>query len=81
MFNGKYIERQYKLLKKLGDQPLDSPVRRDELMRLFGAEKGNIADVYISRLRKKLEDPHGPRIIETVRGEGYRLKVKIKKYT
>lgn len=32
----------------------------------------NIVDVYIGRLRHKLES-HGPRVIETVRGFGYRL--------
>ena len=72
-------EHEYKLLEKLGE--INAPVSRESLMKLLGADEGNIADVYISRLRKKLETPYGSRIIETVRGKGYKLLVKIKKYT
>ena len=74
-------ELEYRLLERLGEGSGNSVVPREELMALFGAEKGNIADVYVSRLRKKLEDPSCPRIIETVRGKGYKIRVKIKKYT
>jgi len=36
--------------------------------------ESNAVDVYIRRLRKKLEkDPSGPRLIHTVRGSGYKL--------
>ena len=35
----------------------------------------NIVDVYIGKLRKKLDQEHGPSLIETVRGMGYRLNV------
>ena len=72
---------EYRLLERLGEGSDNSVVPREEVMALFGAEKGNIADVYVSRLRKKLEDPSCPRIIETVRGKGYKIRVKIKKYT
>lgn len=35
----------------------------------------NVVDVYIQRLRRKIDDPDGsPSLIETVRGVGYRLK-------
>jgi two-component system, OmpR family, response regulator len=34
----------------------------------------NIVDVYVGYLRKKLEDPSGPRLIRTVRGVGFRLE-------
>jgi two-component system OmpR family response regulator len=34
----------------------------------------NIIDVYIRRLRKKLDEPFSTRTIETVRGAGYRLR-------
>ena len=50
----------------------DEPVSRDELNRLLGAEKGNIADVYICRLRRKLESDD-KRIIFTVRSRGYKI--------
>lgn len=55
----------------------DTPVSREELSLLFGAEKGNISDVYICRLRKKLEEPTGIKIITTVREKGYALSLKI----
>ena len=33
----------------------------------------NVVEVYVARLRRKLDGPGGPRRIETVRGMGYRL--------
>ena len=33
----------------------------------------NIIEVYIRRLRRKLDEPYGRRFIQTVRGAGYRL--------
>ncbi|MEO7571596.1 MAG: response regulator transcription factor [Acidimicrobiales bacterium] len=33
----------------------------------------NIVEVYVGRLRRKLDDSDGPRSIETIRGAGYRL--------
>ena len=74
-------ENEFRLLERLGESCSHAVVTREDLMELLGAEAGNITDVYVSRLRKKLEDPLGPRIIETVRGKGYKLRVKIKKYT
>ena len=35
----------------------------------------NIVDVYIRFLRKKIDDQHQVKLIETVRGRGYRMKV------
>lgn len=53
-------------------------VSRDELSRLLGHEEkcGNLVDVYICRLRKKLEKPLGYRVITTVRGVGYKSERK-----
>src|SRR5512142_1020539 len=34
----------------------------------------NVVDVYIRRLRRKVDDPHESKLIETVRGAGYRLR-------
>ncbi len=51
-------------------------VSREELSKAIGhdSEKGgNIVDVYICRLRKKIEFPIGRRLIFTVRGLGYSL--------
>jgi two-component system OmpR family response regulator len=36
----------------------------------------NIVEVYISHLRRKLNEPSGPARIETVRGRGYRLRIE-----
>jgi DNA-binding response OmpR family regulator len=38
-----------------------------------GASASNLVDVYIRRLRRKLDDPFQQKLIETVRGSGYRL--------
>ncbi len=46
-------------------------VPRDTLAPLTGG--GNSVDVYVCRLRRKLEKPLGIRLIHTVRGQGYRL--------
>ena len=55
----------------------DEAVSREELNLLLGAESGNIADVYICRLRKKLEEGDGKRVIFTVRSKGYRISSDI----
>ena len=34
----------------------------------------NVVDVYIRRLRRKVDDPFPIKLIETVRGAGYRLR-------
>jgi DNA-binding response OmpR family regulator len=33
----------------------------------------NVVDVYIRRLRRKIDDPFDVKLFETVRGAGYRL--------
>lgn len=66
---------EWRVLNCLAEK-CDAPVSREELSLLLGAEKGNISDVYICRLRKKLEEPTGIKIITTVREKGYALSVK-----
>ena len=34
----------------------------------------NVVDVHIRRLRRKVDDPYEAKLIETVRGAGYRLR-------
>ena len=36
--------------------------------------RSNVVDVYVRRLRRKLDEPFGRRSLETVRGGGYRLR-------
>ncbi len=52
-------------------------VSRQHIMKLLGADDGNISDVYICALRKKLELPIGKRIIFTQRGVGYHTNLKM----
>ena len=37
----------------------------------------NLVDVYIRRLREKMDDPFEPRLLHTVRGMGYILKDRL----
>jgi two-component system OmpR family response regulator len=55
----------------------------DVLTRLFLLEhawdfayenRSNVIDVYIRRLRRKIDEPFGCESLETVRGVGYRLR-------
>lgn len=54
-------------------------VPREYISRILGANEGNISDVYICRLRKKLEAPLGKKFIFAIRGKGYRTNLIIKK--
>jgi two-component system, OmpR family, response regulator len=36
--------------------------------------RSNVVDVYIRRLRRKIDEPFGAESLETVRGAGYRLR-------
>ena len=54
-------------------------VERGRISELLGAPDSNIVDVYICRLRKKLEAPLNRKLIYAERGRGYRTILKIKK--
>ena len=49
-------------------------VSRDALSAVLGGG-GNSVDVYVCRLRAKIEKPLGRRMIVTVRGAGYRMDI------
>ncbi len=49
-------------------------VSREELSTLLGGG-GNSVDVYVCKLRTKIEKPLGRRMIVTVRGVGYRMDI------
>ena len=36
--------------------------------------RSNVVDVYVRRLRAKIDEPFGRQTLETVRGAGYRLR-------
>ncbi len=66
---------EMKLLLQLAGRP-GQTLSREELMNTVWDDSGesNTVDVYIRRLRRKLEvDPAHPAIIQSIRGIGYRL--------
>ena len=75
--NRKYIlsDTEYKILDLLCKSS-QNIVPRESLQELFDNEKSNISDVYICKLRKKLEGPLGQRLILTVREKGYKILAK-----
>ena len=67
-------ENEYALLLKLYEN-INMPVSRDELGAALSSAEGNICDVYICKLRSKLEAGGSERLIFTVRSKGYMLKI------
>lgn len=69
---------EYSLLVALATQPGRVFTRAQLLEQVWGADyfgDDHVVDVHIANLRKKLgENPGQPRLIDTVRGVGYRLK-------
>ena len=65
---------EYAILNKLYDN-LGASVSREELNKVLSSAAGNMCDVYICRLRTKLESDGNKRFIFTVRGKGYMLKI------
>lgn len=69
---------ELRILKRLCITP-STTVCRNELATLFEkATDGNMVDVYICRLRKKLESATKEKVIYTIRGEGYMTNYCIK---
>jgi DNA-binding response OmpR family regulator len=73
--------REFELLRYLADRP-GKVVLRDELLRaVWGYQHAPVTrcvDSLVLRLRRKLEDdPHHPRFIRTVHGDGYCLTMTL----
>jgi len=69
--------REYALLEYLMRHPNRLITRQMAENSLWGSESSvasNVVDVYIRRLRRKLDDPFEVKLIETLRGAGYRMK-------
>jgi DNA-binding response OmpR family regulator len=69
--------REYELLEFMARNPRRALPRDLLLSRVWGQESGvetNVVDVYVAYLRKKLEAPGKPKLIQTVRGVGYALR-------
>ncbi|NJN76497.1 MAG: response regulator transcription factor [Synechococcaceae cyanobacterium RL_1_2] len=70
--------KEFKLLKYLMEHPEQILTREQILENVWGYHfqgASNVIEVYIRYLRLKLEDRSQKRIIQTVRGTGYMLKM------
>lgn len=69
--------REFSLLEYLMRHPGQVLSRQQLLDAVWGFDfdtGSNVVDVYIGYLRRKLDRPGGPSVIETVRGAGYRVR-------
>jgi DNA-binding response OmpR family regulator len=69
--------REYALLEYMMRNPnrlITRQMAEDQLWNYDSAVASNVIDVYIRRLRSKVDDPFELKLIETVRGSGYRLR-------
>ena len=66
-------ENEYRVLSYLYENR-NSIIDRKTLNSLLDAKDGNIGDVYICHLRKKIDHRLGIKIIYTIHGKGYMLK-------
>jgi two-component system KDP operon response regulator KdpE len=68
---------EFNLLVELASRAGEAVSHEALLVKVWGPEyrtEGHYLKVYIGRLRDKLEsEPASPRLIETVRGTGYRM--------
>jgi DNA-binding response OmpR family regulator len=66
--------KEYSLLEYLASRP-DEVVTRAEIAEHVWDERydsfSNLIEVYVQRLRRKLDDPNGAELIHTRRGQGY----------
>jgi len=74
---------EYKLLRMLLEHP-NRVLSRDQMLEFTQGREANVfdraVDVQIGRLRRKLGDaPREPRLIKTVRNEGYVLSVPVER--
>jgi two-component system OmpR family response regulator len=68
--------KEFLLLEAFASRPGELLTRGDLLDSAWDHaydNRSNIVDVYVRRLRAKIDDPFATRTIETVRGSGYRL--------
>lgn len=68
--------REFALLHYLMDRAGEVVARTDLLEAVWDANYdglSNVVDVHVANLRRKLELPHSPAPIDTVRGVGYRI--------
>ena len=69
--------REYSLLEYLMRNLNHLITREMVIQNLWSYDQtitSNVVDVYIRRLRRKVDDPYEVKLIETIRGAGYRLR-------
>lgn len=69
--------KEYALLEYLMRNPNRLITREMVVAHLWDYDQtivSNVVDVYIRRLRRKVDDAHPVKLIETIRGAGYRLR-------
>ena len=69
--------KEYALLEYMMRNPNRLITREMVVAHLWDYDQtiaSNVVDVYIRRLRRKVDDPYPTKLIETVRGAGYRLR-------
>jgi two-component system OmpR family response regulator len=68
--------REFSLLEYLARHPGDVLSKQDIIRHVWDYDfegDPNIVEVYVRRLRRKIDEPFGRHLIQTVRGSGYRL--------
>jgi DNA-binding response OmpR family regulator len=77
---GELIEltaKEFSLLEYMMRHPNQLITREMAEEHLWSYENivaSNVVDVYIRRLRRKIDDPFEPKLLETLRGAGYRIR-------
>ena len=69
--------KEFAILETFMRRPDEALTRRHLVAHAWDSsysEGSNIIDVYVRRLRRKIDEPFGRQTIETVRGSGYRLR-------
>jgi len=69
--------KEFSLLEYLMRRPNNLVTREMAESHLWSYENivaSNVVDVYIRRLRRKVDDPYELKLLETVRGAGYRIR-------
>lgn len=79
----KLTAREYTLLEYFMRHPnqlISREMVENHLWNYDFESNSNVVDVYVRRLRRKIDDPFkDPKMLETVRGAGYRLRAPQKK--
>jgi DNA-binding response OmpR family regulator len=73
----KLQKKEYLLLEGLmlrAERVVSREAVMEEVWRTKYADGGNAVDVCIRRLRQKIEEPYGQKLIRTIRGYGYSIR-------